>query len=203
MASPTPIVRFAALQIDEPHHALVSNVDLVVVRFASGGPDDSVSVLFGRCLHRGALMADGCVKGWNLICGLHGWDYRLDTGVSAYSNSEQLEKFRSWIDDHDGVPWVFVDADEIAEWERSHPQPYDRKAYLGTYQDIHGVEEEPHVSLIQTLARDGLSKYGHHGPSGAMVLLGSSSRGGTTSSLWWRRWRPSRCSMSIRSRPGS
>ena len=36
-----------------PVHALVANVDLVVVRV-----DETVSVLYGRCAHRGALMAD-------------------------------------------------------------------------------------------------------------------------------------------------
>ena len=44
-------------------------MDLVVIRF-----DDRVSVLYGRCLHRGALMADGEVSGPNLICGLAGSD---------------------------------------------------------------------------------------------------------------------------------
>ncbi|QKK08628.1 MAG: Rieske 2Fe-2S domain-containing protein [Planctomycetota bacterium] len=168
MTTPAPLLRFTDLKIDRPAHALVANVDLVVVRSSGGGPDGGVSVLFGRCLHRGALMADGHVDGQNLICGLHGWDYRIDTGVSEYNNKERLEKFRSWVEDHEGDRWVFVDADEIAAWERAHPQPYKRDEYLGTYQDVHGAEEEPHVSLIQTLAKDGLTKLGHHGPSGAM-----------------------------------
>jgi hypothetical protein len=30
-----------------------------------------------------ALLAD--VDGDNLICGVHGWDYRLDTGISEFS----------------------------------------------------------------------------------------------------------------------
>ena len=51
-----------------PAHALVANVDVVVVRIYDG-----VSVLYGRCAHRGALMADGCVEGDNLICGVHHW----------------------------------------------------------------------------------------------------------------------------------
>ena len=49
-----------------PEHALVANVDLVVVRF-----DEDVSVMYGRCLHRGALMSDGFVRGDDLICGVH------------------------------------------------------------------------------------------------------------------------------------
>ena len=39
-------------------------------------------MLYGRCLHRGALLADGRVEGGDLICGVHGWDYRHLTGVS-------------------------------------------------------------------------------------------------------------------------
>ncbi|MGB6366392.1 MAG: Rieske 2Fe-2S domain-containing protein, partial [Thermoanaerobaculia bacterium] len=66
------------LEDRRPAPALVGNVDLVVVRF-----DDQISVLYGRCLHRGALMADGSVRGNDLICGVHNWDYRLDTGVSS------------------------------------------------------------------------------------------------------------------------
>lgn len=142
-----------------PAYALVSGVDLVLVRH-----DDEVSVLYGRCLHRGALMADGHVEGANLICGVHGWDYRLDTGVSAYNNAEALHRFASWVEDGG----VFVDADEIEAWRAEHPQPYDRDAYLGLYQDVHGTPDEPHNAHIQALARDGLSKTGHHGPVAAM-----------------------------------
>lgn len=143
----------------QPTYALVADVDLVVVR-----RDDEVSVLYGRCLHRGALLADGFVRGEDLICGVHDWDYRLDTGVSAYSNEEALQKFSAWIEDGK----LLVDEDEIAAWAKEHPQPYDRHAYLGLYADIHGAPEEPHVKLIQGYAQDGLSKTGHHGVVAAM-----------------------------------
>ncbi|MEM8738605.1 MAG: glutamate synthase-related protein [Planctomycetota bacterium] len=144
-----------------PTYALVENVDLVVVRYG-----DEVSVLYGRCLHRGALMSDGYVEGEDLICGVHGWDYRIDSGVSAYNNEEALHQFASWIDaDADAV---VVDRQEIAEWEKQNPQPYRRDQYLGLYQDPHGGPEEPHNAYIQQLAREGLSKVGHHGPASAM-----------------------------------
>ena len=156
----TPIAHFEQLADRQPAHALVGTVDLVVVRF-----DHTVSVLYGRCLHRGALMADGHVEGDNLICGLHHWDYRLDSGVSAYNHAEALQKFSHWVED--GQVWV--DADEIAAWGKSHPQPFDRQAYLGTYADTgHGTAEEPHNALIQRYAREGLSKTGHHGAVEAM-----------------------------------
>ena len=139
----------------KPQYALVAEVDLVVVRF-----DYDVSVFYGRCLHRGALMSDGFVRGRNLICGVHDWDYRLDTGVSEYANDEKLPKFTSWIED--GA--VLVDEDEIAAWAQDNPQPFNRDTYLGLYADTsHGTAEEPHNGLIQQYARDGLSKTGHHG----------------------------------------
>jgi methylamine---glutamate N-methyltransferase subunit C len=156
----TEVARWDTLPDRQPAHALVGEVDLVVVR-----RDDAVAVLYGRCLHRGALMADGHVDGDNLICGVHGWDYRVDTGVSAYNNAEALQKFSSWVED--GAVWV--DADEIADWARQHPQPFDRQAYLGIYADTgHGTAEEPHNALIQRYAREGLSKTGHHGAVDAM-----------------------------------
>lgn len=155
----TRIVEWDALVDRKPAYALVANVDLVVVRY-----DEDVSVLFGRCLHRGALLSDGHVEGEDLICGVHGWDYRYSTGVSAYNNSEVLHKFQAWIED--GGVWV--DANEVAAWEKDNPQPYARDEYLGTYQDVHGAPEEPHNKLIQELARNGLKKYGHHGPVDAM-----------------------------------
>jgi len=147
------------LEDRKPAYALVADVDLVIVRF-----DDEVSVLYGRCAHRGALMADGSVDGDNLICGVHGWDYRLDSGVSQYNNSETLPKFSAWVEDGQ----VLVDEDEIAAWANNHPQPYNRDGYQGLYQDPTGTVDEPHVKFIRMLADEGLSKVGHHGPAAAM-----------------------------------
>jgi len=153
------IASWDELEDRKPQHALVENVDLVVVRF-----DAEVSVMYGRCAHRGALMSDGHVDGHNLICGLHGWDYRLDTGISEYNNTETLPKFESWVEGGS----VIVDADEIRAWAEEHPQPYQRDAYQGVYQDHTGTSDEPYVKFIRKLANEGLSKVGHHGPAAAM-----------------------------------
>jgi len=156
-----PIATWSSLEDRKPAHALVRNVDLVVVRF-----DDEVSVLYGRCNHRGALMADGLVDGKNLICGVHCWDFELESGVSSYNNAECLNKFTAWIDGD----VVYVDSDEIAAWALENPQPYNRNAYQGAYQDVHGTIEEPNTAYIHQLARNGLTKTGHHGPSAAMGI---------------------------------
>ncbi len=156
---PEKIVEWAALEDRSPAGARVGEVDLVVVRW-----DDNHSVLYGRCLHRGALMCDGRVSGRDLICGLHSWDYRVETGVSAYANSERLQRFSSWLEDG----WVHVDADEIAAWARDHPQPWDPGTYQGRYQDPHGEPTEPYVGEIRRLADSGLERTGHHGPVTSM-----------------------------------
>ena len=98
------IANWDALEDRQPIHELVADVDLVIVRF-----DDEVSVLYGRCAHRGALMSDGHVEGDNLICGVHGWDYVFMTGVSSYNNDERLNKFSSWVEGDS----LMIDLDEI------------------------------------------------------------------------------------------
>ena len=154
------VAKYEDLQDRKPEYALVGEVDLVVLRI-----DDEVSIFYGRCLHRGALMSDGFVSGDNLVCGVHNWDYRLDTGVSEYANGEALPKFSSRVEDGE----VYVDADEIAEWAEKHPQPFKRDEYLGLYADTsHATPEEPYNALIQKYAREGLSKTGHHGEVAAM-----------------------------------
>ena len=156
-----PVALWSELDDRAPRYALVAGVDLVVIRY-----DDDVSVLYGRCLHRGALMADGHIKGDDLICGVHGWDYRYDTGVSSYNNSEVLRKFRSWIDTDEDQ--VLVDESEIRAFAEESPQPYERDAYLGLYADVHGTKDEPFNKQIQELARNGLKNVGHDGPVSAM-----------------------------------
>ena len=157
----TKIATWSELEDRQPTYALVGEVDLVVIRL-----DNDVSVMYGRCLHRGALLADGFMRGDNLICGLHNWDYRADSGVSEYNNSEALKKFTAWVDEAEDA--VFVDEKEIAEWAEIHPQPYNRNAYLGLYADIHGTPEEPDNGYVQHLAKNGLKRWGHHGQVSAM-----------------------------------
>ena len=117
-----------------PTYALVAGVDLVVIRY-----DSNVSVLYGRCLHRGALMSDGYISGDNIICGVHDWDYRYDTGISEYDNDEVLTKFTAWVEDDN----LFVNEDEIKEFSIKSPQPFNRDEYLGLYADTsHAPQDE-------------------------------------------------------------
>lgn len=159
MKNPVQVARFSELADKTPTHALISQTDLVVIRYG-----EEVSVLYGRCLHRGALLSDGFIDGHNLICGLHHWDYRIDTGVSEYNNEEVLRKFKSEIKDD----VVLVDEDDVLAFEHDHPAPFDRDAYLGVYADTHPEDTEPYTRYISELARNGLKNWGHHGPTEAM-----------------------------------
>ena len=157
--TPVTIAHLSDVPDRSPVGALVGTVDLVIMRTG-----DEIAVLYGRCLHPGALMSDGHVTGQDLICGVHGWDYRITTSISAYNNDERLPVFSSWIQGDD----IIVDAAEVGAWEKDNPQPYDRDSHQGAYQDFHGAPEEPHVGIIRQLATEGLSKLGHHGPVSAM-----------------------------------
>lgn len=159
----TKVATWSQLEDRQPEYALVSDVDLVIIRY-----DDQVSVLYGRCHHRGALLSDGHIDGNNLICGLHGWDYRYAGGVSEYNNDEVLHQFTSWIDRANDA--VCVDEQEVITWVKENPQPYHRDEYLGLYQDIHGADEEPYNNYIQSLAKSGLRNLGDHGAVSAMGI---------------------------------
>ena len=173
-----------------PVGAMLDGIDLVIVR-----QGDQHSVLYGRCLHRGALLADGHVMDEDLICGVHGWDYRIESGVSAYNNAEALEKFTSEVRGDD----LLVSRTEVLRFAMRHPQPFDADVYQGYYQDPHMVPEEPFVAYIHELAGNGLTKTGHHGPLGAMgVPARRAPDAGTTSSSSPRSSRG--CPSSTRSR---
>ncbi len=159
MKKPVVIAKVSELINKQPEHALVNGLDLVIVKF-----DEDISVLYGRCLHRGALMSDGHVDGHNLICGVHGWDYRVDSGVSEYNNKEVLHKFSTKIEGDD----LMVDVFEIDAYLVNSPQPFNRDEYLGAYADTHPEDTEPYTGYIKELAHNGLKNLGHHGFSASM-----------------------------------
>jgi methylamine---glutamate N-methyltransferase subunit C len=153
-----PIAHLDDLAEDVPAAAEADGIDLVLVRRRG-----QVHVFEGRCPHRGALLADGRVDGPNLICGVHGWDYRLDTGVSAYNPAERIYKFRARLDGGE----VLVDKADLVEYRSMRPERAVTSTYDRLFDDPHqDTDEEPFVSEIHALARNGLS--GAHGDVAAM-----------------------------------
>ncbi|MEJ8279474.1 glutamate synthase-related protein [Pseudonocardia spirodelae] len=159
MAALHPIAALDTLDEGVPAHAEADGIDLVLVR---SGP--AVHVFEGRCPHRGALLADGRVEGPNLVCGLHGWDYRLDTGVSAYNPAERLYKFTC----HVSGGQVLLDTEELAGYRVRRPERRVVSTYDRFFDDPHqDTPEEPFVSEIHRLAR-----HGADGPHGAVAAMG-------------------------------
>ncbi|MEL6536132.1 MAG: glutamate synthase-related protein [Bacteroidota bacterium] len=158
---PIAIGTFSSTPINKPQHAKVLATDLVIVRYS----EEELSVLYGRCLHRGALLSDGYMEGKNLICGVHFWDYRVQSGVSEYNPEECLHKFKAAV--HDDT--LYVDEAEVAKYEEEvRPAPFKTDEYLGEYADTHPEDTEPYTLYIKHLAQHGLTKYGHHGATTAM-----------------------------------
>jgi len=159
LTKPIKISELDSLIEKIPTHAKVLNTDLVIIKY-----NDNVSVLYGRCLHRGALLSDGHIEGNNLICGLHFWDYRYNTGISEYNPNETLHKFKSLVKDSS----VYIDEEEVRKFEVKLPSRFNSGEYLGEYIDTHPEDTEPYGYYIKQLSQNGLSKTGHHGPSAAM-----------------------------------
>lgn len=76
---PVKIATWSEVADRSPVGALVDGVDPVIVRFA-----DNHSVLYGRCLHRGAHMADGHVDGDELMVGAEEARARIKENPQPY-----------------------------------------------------------------------------------------------------------------------
>lgn len=134
-------------------------MDVVLVRQGQG-----VSALYGRCAHRGALMADGHVEGDLLVCGVHGWRYEVGTGVSPVNPAAALTKFPTWVSN--GA--VYVDESAVSVFAKAYPAPYLDDGYQGSWIKPSDTPEEPFVTQIHELAAHGLDRVGHHGTMAAM-----------------------------------
>lgn len=122
-ATTTRIASFGELADGLPHAARAADLDLVVVRIG-----EEVHVLFGRCPHRGAKMAEGCLVGGVLTCKAHGWDFAVATGESPGVEGERLARFTAYVDrDADEVR---IDEAELRTWKRANPQAFEESELL-------------------------------------------------------------------------
>ncbi|WNG85341.1 glutamate synthase-related protein [Mycobacterium sp. ITM-2016-00317] len=153
------VASLSELPDNTPYAIVAAGVDVVLVRRG-----DDVSALYGRCAHRGALLSDGRVEGDLVVCGVHGWRYEIDSGVSPVNPAMALATFPTWVSD--GA--VYVDESAIAEFARSNPQTYADDGYQGRWISASDTAEEPFVTQIHELAAHGLSRVGRHGPTAAM-----------------------------------
>lgn len=109
-------------------------------------------------------MGDGHVEGDLLVCGVHGWRYDADTGVSPVNPAVALSTFPAWVSD--GV--VYLDEASVAEFRRARPKAHEDDGYQGRWITPADSPDEPFVTQIHELAAHGLDRVGHHGPMAAM-----------------------------------
>lgn len=153
------VASFGDLTPDQPHPISIGGVDIILVRRG-----EDVSALHGRCPHRGALLSDGRVEGHLVVCGVHGWRYDSETGVSPVNPAVALTKFPAWVSDE----VVYVDESSVTEFKRADPVTYEDDGYQGRWIKPVDSAEEPFVTHIHELAAHGLDGVGHHGPMAAM-----------------------------------
>ncbi|ORA64522.1 glutamate synthase-related protein [Mycobacteroides franklinii] len=158
-ATAQQVAELSALPDGAPHTTRVGGVDIVLIRRGS-----DVSALYGRCAHRGALMADGYLEGDILVCGVHGWRYEVDTGVSPVNPAVALTKFPTWISNDA----VYVDKSAVSAFAKAYPVSYEDDGYQGSWIKPSDTAEEPFVTQIHELAAHGLDRVGHHGTMAAM-----------------------------------
>ncbi|WP_046315653.1 glutamate synthase-related protein [Mycobacterium sp. UM_Kg1] len=161
-SKPTAGIRLASLielPDNTPFPVTTAGVDLVLIR--RGG---DVSALYGRCAHRGALLADGHVEDGAVVCDVHGWRYNVETGISPINPAVALATFPAWVSD--GA--VYIDQTAVAEFARNNPQSYRDDGYQGRWAQPADTKEEPFNTGIHELARHGLSRVGEHGTTAAM-----------------------------------
>lgn len=149
---------FSELKERQPVAGEIDEIELVVIRM-----DDKVSVLHGICLHQGARMADGFVKGNELTCALHGWRFDVSSGNKIDNGKGGLHKFTSWVEKDE----VLVSLDEIRQFKQGTSKAV-APAKGAMPAPLKDNREEPYNEFIHDLAEHGLSKMGAHGPTGAM-----------------------------------
>lgn len=109
------IARLLDLPLRVPRRFTAGGVELVAVRVG-----DEVHVLHGRCPHRFAPMSDAIVEEDRLVCPHHGWDFRLDTGISEGVPDASIARFHAEV--REGL--VFVDAAELRAFRERYVQAF-------------------------------------------------------------------------------
>lgn len=138
------------LPADRPATVRVNDRELAIARCEQGG---APHVLDNRCPHRGGQLGDGTLRGEDLVCPLHQYDFDLHTGISRYDPTERVPTYpvrvhRGDIEvDADAVPVLPAGHDEgyLSRWARRHD---DRESAYGY---LHGMTNgQPPVSAMRT-----------------------------------------------------
>ncbi len=136
---------------DRPVTVRINERDLALADCSQEGCGPHL--LENRCPHRGGQLGDGSVRGDDIVCPLHGYDFDLHTGISRYDPAERVAVYAARI--HDGE--VQVDAEQVPPLPRDHDAGYlarwarPHDAGLRAYEYLQGLSSgRPPVSAMGT-----------------------------------------------------
>ena len=143
------VIKLEELPAGRPVTVRVNERDLALAACGQGGTPHALD---NRCPHRGGQLGDGTIRGDDIVCPLHGYDYDLHTGISRFAPMERVEVYPVRIDhgeiqiDAEAVPPLPYDHDVgyLDRWARRHDvqEPY--------YSYLHGLKDGPPVSAMRT-----------------------------------------------------
>ena len=97
VTTPSGIVRFgpvSAIPVGEGRSYRVGGLSIAIYRTRAG----NVYATQAACPHRGGPLADGLIGDGKVICPLHGYAFRLDTGEQVGQECAALRTFPVSID---------------------------------------------------------------------------------------------------------
>ena len=130
------VMRAEDLPPDRPVTVRVNERDLALADCSQ--EDCGPHLLDNRCPHRGGQLGDGSVRGDDIVCPLHEYDYDLHTGISRYDPAEHVAVYPVRVHDGevqadaDAVPALPLghDAAYLARWARRHDHEIRSYEYL-------------------------------------------------------------------------
>ncbi len=118
MTNYVEVLKTSELEDGQGTTVFVNENDLALYKY-----EGDFYVLDNTCLHRGGQLGDGWLRGANVICPLHGWDYDVRTGVSRWNPKERVAVYPVQVEGNR----VLVDADAVP------PKPRYSGEYLGLW----------------------------------------------------------------------
>jgi methylamine---glutamate N-methyltransferase subunit C len=145
----TEVLKTTALDEGKGTTVFVNERDIALYRY-----EGAFYALDNTCLHREGKLGDGTLRGADVICPLHGWDYDVRTGVSRWNPHEALATYPARIEG-DAVQ---IDADAVPS------RPRNPNEYLGLWarrddplemhmHDIHAMSRGTH-EFVEAMASE-------------------------------------------------
>jgi len=123
----------------KPFRTALFGTPLVIFRDGKG----EVGVLLDRCPHRNAPLSLGSLRGDNLQCAYHGWQFdtkgecRFAAGIAADRITKACHATAYPVREQQGFVWVYASSGSIPEREPYVFPMYDDQRYTTVSRELH------------------------------------------------------------------